>query len=186
MVECGTYLSINISYRGNGMNDRLADIQEGLEDFYKQLSYEERAFRLAEEAEKGRIQQKIDLTKKRIRGAEQEYALTLSQKVKRNVLSEPMAEVIVEELVEEIEILEMQAESHEMTSLLQQILNELQTPETPAAAKLKIAVPLIPSILTYEIEGDTEDVMRRLFPTFVKLYKGIKKNFLNGGEHGKK
>ena len=58
--------------------------------------------------------------------------------------------------------------------MLQEILTELRKPGTPAAAKLKVAIPLVPGFVEIEFEGDTESVVRRLFPTFVKAYKGMK------------
>ena len=60
-----------------------------------------------------------------------------------------------------------------MKTLLDEILVELRKEDTPASAKLKIAIPLIPNIVTYELEGDTETVIRRLFPTFVKVYEAL-------------
>jgi hypothetical protein len=56
--------------------DRLADIQAALTDLYEQLAGEERAWRLAEEAEKSRLQQKIRLTWQRIRESDREYVST--------------------------------------------------------------------------------------------------------------
>ena len=155
-------------------SDRLSDIQVGLTELYEQLAGEERAFRLAEEADKTRIQQKIRLTWTRIREFDGEYVQRLSQQVRRQDLPEPIAELVVAELVDELEILEPIEKRDDVRGMLQQILVELQKPGIPAAAKLKIAIPIIPNIVTYEIEGDTESVVRRLFPTFVKMYEGIK------------
>lgn len=155
-------------------SDRLSDIQVGLTELYEQLAGEERAFRLAEEADKSRIQQKIRLTWTRIRECDREYVQRLSQQVKRQDLPEPIAEIVVAELVDEIEVLEPIEKRDDVRELLQKVLKELQKPGTPAAAKLKVAIPIIPNIVTYEIEGDTESVVRQLFPTFVKMYEGIK------------
>ncbi|MBD2055313.1 hypothetical protein H6F88_04615 [Oculatella sp. FACHB-28] len=154
--------------------DRLADVQANLTTLYKQLAGEERAFLLAEEAEKVRIQQKIDLTWQRIREFEREYAITLSQQIKRHELPEPVAETVTAELVDELEILTPLQRQDDIKALLQQILEELQKPDTPASAKLKVAIPLIPNVVSYELEGDTESVVRRLFPTFVKAYEGLR------------
>lgn len=140
---------------------------------YEQLAGEERAFRLAEESEKTRIQQKIRLTWTRIRECDREYVQRLSQQVKRQDVPEPIAEIVVAELVDEIEVLEPIEKRDDVRVLLQQVLVELQKPGTPAAAKLKVAIPIIPNIVTYEIEGDTESVVRQLFPTFVKIYQVI-------------
>jgi hypothetical protein len=154
--------------------DRCADIQAALTDLYEQLAGEEKAWRLAEEAEKTRLQQKIRLTWQRIREFDREYVLTLSQQVKRQDLPEPIAEIVTAELVDELEILEPLEQRDEIKQLLLQVLAELQKPGTPASAKLKVAIPIIPNVVSYELEGDTESVVRRLFPTFVKVYKELR------------
>jgi hypothetical protein len=154
--------------------DRLATIQNNLTMLYEQLAGKEQARLLAEEAEKVRIQQQISLLWKDIRRYEHDYTMTLSQQVKRQALPEPIAETITAELVDELEILTPLAQGDEIKPLLQQILAELQKPGSPASAKLKVAIPLIPNIVTYELEGDTESVVKRLFPTFVKAYEGLR------------
>ena len=59
--------------------DRLADIQSNLNRLYEQLAGEEEAFLLEEEANKTRIQQKMQKTWQRIRTFEQEYVQRFSQ-----------------------------------------------------------------------------------------------------------
>ena len=154
--------------------DRLADIETHLKALYKLLSGKEQAFIMAEEAEKARIQLQIDSTWKQIREYEREYATTLSQQIKRQALPEPIAAAVTADLVDELELLAPLERRDQIKELLQQILAELQKPDTPASAKLKVAIPLIPNLVSYELEGDTESVVRRLFPTFVKAYEGLK------------
>jgi hypothetical protein len=77
-------------------------------------------------------------------------------------------------LVDEIEIFQPQAQNDEIKALVQQVLTELRKPEIPAAAKLKVAIPIVPGIVTYELEGDTRGVVQRLFPTLVKVYQGLR------------
>lgn len=66
-----------------------------------------------------------------------------------------------------------------MFALLQEIRARLDGLERSASAKLKVAIPLIPAIASYELEMDTEGVMyktwkplrgliRRLHPTFFR------------------
>jgi hypothetical protein len=164
--------------------DRLADIQANLTNLYEQLAGKENAFILAEEAEKTRIQQQIRKTWQDIHRFEHEYALTLSQQIKRQALPEPLAETVTAELVDEIEILAPLESRDEIKELLRQILQELQKPGTPASAKLKVAIPLIPTVVSYELEGDTESILRRLFPTFVKVSEGLRS--LRSSEQPKK
>jgi len=153
--------------------DRLADIQGFLTDLYEQLAGQEKAKIRAEDAQKGRIQQQIRDTWTEIRGYESEYVLTLSQQVKRAALPEPIAETVMGELVDELEVLAPIEQRDETKQLLLEILAELKKPGLPASAKLKVAIPIIPNVVSYELEGDTESVVRRLFPTFVKVYEAM-------------
>lgn len=155
------------------MSDRISDLQERLDRLYKLLKGLELGKDEAETAEKARIQLKIDGQWKEIRTVEREYSIALSQQVKRSPeLPAAIAEPIVVKLVDELELI--QPKTDEMRSMLQQILAELQKPGVPAAAKLKVAIPLVPGFVAIELEGDTESVVRRLFPTFVKAYDKMK------------
>ena len=159
------------------MSDRISDLQERLDRLYKLLKGKELAKDEAETAEKARIQLKIDGQWKEIRTVEQQYAIALSQQIKRSDdLPEPIAETIVGELVDELELI--QPKTDEMRSMLQEILAELRKPGVPAAAKLKLAIPLVPGFIAIELEGDAESVVRRLFPTFVRAYEEIKSSKL--------
>ena len=99
--------------------------------------------------------------------------IAVSQQVKRQDLPEPIAIEIVGELVYELVLI--QPKTDEMQSMLQQILAELQKPGIPAAAKLKVAIPLVPGFVAIELEGDMESVVRRLFSPLVRTYKNLKK-----------
>lgn len=154
-------------------SDRLSAVEANLKAWYKQLEGQEEALRLAEYSQRERIRQQIQLTWKDIRQCEQEYAARLSQQVKRQEMPEATAEIVVAELVDEVELLQTTVQQDEVKVLMAQILTELQKPSSPASAKLKVVIPLIPNIVSYELEGDTESVVRRLFPTFVKVYEAI-------------
>jgi HEAT repeat protein len=153
--------------------DDPTDLEENLRNLYEQLAGQREAKILAEDAEKTRIEQKIRKTKIAIDECEQEYVQVLAQQFRRQDLPELIAEIVVGELVDEIENLP-QVQNDELKSLLQQILTELNKPETPAAAKLKVAIPIVPGVVTYELEGDTKGVLQRLFPTLVKAYQGLR------------
>lgn len=155
------------------MSDRLSTIQDLLADLYEQLAGQERAKVRAEDAQKVRIQQQIRDSWTEIRSYESEYVLTLSQQVQRQDLPEPIAEVVKGEIIDAVEILAPLEKRDEVKTLLNEILVELRKPDVPASAKLKIAIPIIPNVVSYELEGDTETVVRRLFPTFVKVYEAL-------------
>jgi hypothetical protein len=153
--------------------DRLEHLQGLLRDLYEQLAGQEKAKVRAEDAQKVRIQQQIRDSWAEIRGYEREYIATLSQQVTRQDLPESIAEVVTGEIVDAVEILGPIEMRDEVKTLLDEILVELRKPGMPASAKLKVAIPIIPNVVSYELEGDTEGLVRRLFPTFVKVYEAL-------------
>ncbi len=88
------------------------------------------------------------------------------------------AERVASELVREVKILEIEPavqRNAELMKVLQEIKAELSKPGIPAAGKLKAAIPLLPGVISYEMELDTEGLLRRVFPTFCNLADKIKK-----------
>ena len=154
------------------MSDRTSQLQTQLKMLYDQLDGFEMAKVTSRDEDKVMLQQRIDLKWKEIREKDGDYVRSLAQQVKKQDLPEPIAIEIVGELVDELVLI--QPKTDEMRSMLQQILAELQKPGVPAAAKLKVAIPLVPGFVAIELEGDAESVVRRLFPTFVRAYEGMK------------
>ena len=155
------------------MSDRTSQLQTQLKMLYDQLDGLEMAKVTSRDEDKVMLQQRIDLKWKEIREKDGDYVRSLAQQVKKQDLPEPIAIEIVGELVDELVLI--QPKTDEMRSMLQQILAELQKPGVPAAAKLKVAIPLVPGFVAIELEGDMESVVRRLFPTLVRTYKSLKK-----------
>jgi hypothetical protein len=153
--------------------DRILDLQERLDRLYGVLKGQELGKDEAETAEKARIQLKINGNLKEIRGVEQDYVSAIAQQVKRKDMPEVLAQELVSELLDGVELIQPTVKNDDVQAMLQKILDELQKPGVPAAAKLKIAIPLVPGIVAIELESDAESVVRRLFSTFVKVYKGI-------------
>jgi hypothetical protein len=153
--------------------DNTAGSEENLELLYKQLDQQKRAKILAEYADKARLEQIIQETKKEISQYEKDYVQELARQLRRQELPESIAEIVVGELVDEIELLQPQVKNDELKGLLQQILVELKKVE-PAAAKLKVTIPIVPGVVAYELEGDTKGVLQRLFPILVKAYQGLR------------
>jgi hypothetical protein len=165
------------------MSDRTSQLQNQLKLLYDQLDGLETTKITAPDEEKVRLGQRIDAKWKEIREKDGDYVRSLAQQIKRSDdLPEPFAETIVGELVDELELMEPIAKTDEMRSMLQQILVELQKPGVPAAAKLKVAIPLVPGFVAIELEGDAESVVRRLFPTFLKAYEGVKASLIRENE----
>ena len=155
------------------MSDRTSQLQTQLKMLYDQLDGLEMAKVTSRDEDKVMLQQRIDLKWKEIREKDGDYVRSLAQQVKKQDLPEPIAIEIVGELVDELVLI--QPKTDEMRSMLQQILTELQKPGVPAAAKLKLAIPLVPGFVAIELEGDMESVVRRLFSPLVRTYKNLKK-----------
>ena len=86
------------------------------------------------------------------------------------VISEQEAQtqlVQVEQAVESIEHIPQTEYPLGLVPLLQEIQTKLEDLGKPASAKLKVALPLIPAIVAYELEMDTEGLM-------YKAWKSIK------------
>ena len=154
------------------MSNRTAQLQTQLKMLYDQLEGLEMAKVTSRDEDKVMLQQRIDLKWKEIREKDGDYIRSIAQQIERSKdLPEPIALTIVGELVDELELI--QPKTDEMRSMLQEILVELRKPGVPAAAKLKVAIPLVPGFVAIELEGDAESVVRRLFPTFVRVYEAI-------------
>jgi hypothetical protein len=160
------------------ISDRLSHLQSEVQGYYEQLAGKEKAKRLAEQAEKVRIQQGIDELKQEQGSVEREYWLRWRAEINGLTIPEAEAEIIASQLVQEVEILEFEPAvqgNAELLEVLQEIKAELSKPETPATGKLKAAIPLLPGVISYEMELDTEGLLRRAFPTFCKLADKLKK-----------
>lgn len=108
-----------------------------------------------------------------VRVYEAEYWQQLAQKAN---LYEPeeadASNAIVEVRAEVIRVIENQPNvNDEFRQLLLEIRDKLNQQELPAAAKLKAVLPLIPFILDYEVELDTESLLRRAFQPIRRLWK---------------
>jgi hypothetical protein len=158
--------------------DRLFHLQTEIEAYYKQLACQESAQRKIEDSQKERIGQQISDTKKDIGKIQGEYWVLLKSQAARLEITDADAEIVTAEIIQEVEILQYQPTvqgNAELVKLLTEIKAELTKPEIPGSCKLKAAIPLLPGFLSYEMELDTEGLLRRLFPTFSKLAGKLKK-----------
>jgi hypothetical protein len=160
------------------VSNRLFHLQTEVEAYYEQLSGIEKARRLAPQEDKTRLQQKIRELQTELSSAERDYWLRWEAEASGLTIPETEAEVMVGELLTEVDSLAVsptvQANT-ELMKLLQEIKAELTKTETPGSGKLKAAIPLLPGFLSYELELDTEGLLRRLFPLFCNLAKKLKK-----------
>lgn len=158
--------------------DRLSHLQALIKDYYEQLAGKEVALKNIEPAEKVRIEQQIRDVKKDIAKIQGEYWLLLKSQTAQLDITDADSEIVTAEIMQEVEILQYQPtvqNNAELVKLLTEIKAELIKPEIPGSGKLKAAIPLLPGFLAYEMELDTEGLLRRLFPTFSKLAEKLKK-----------
>ncbi len=152
---------------------RLNDLEEILEIYYERLGafQKDLAFNASENAKfelRQRIKREIlpDISKYEV-----EYGQILAEGTQEAFLvSDTEAEtalVQVSQAVGRIESTQIENYPDELRRLLMEIREILDDPGKAAAAKLKVALPVIPLIASYELEMDTEAFM-------VKAWRGIK------------
>lgn len=89
------------------------------------------------------------------------------------IISDEEAEtqlVKVEEAVTSIEQIPSSIYPLELVSLLQEIRDKLDE-DKAASAKLKIVIPLIPAIASYELEMETEELMYRVWKKLKRIVR---------------
>ena len=159
-------------------SDRLPQVERSLKRLRDQLHGKEDTLTTIAPEERVRIKQQIEDLKAEIKPFETEYWQILAEQSTAIAIPEPEAEVIVAELVEQVAHLQVnQQYPPEMLALLQQIYEQVNKPETAAAAKLKGTLSLLPPFVgvTYEAELDTEKFLQNNFPTFTKWAKALAK-----------
>jgi hypothetical protein len=158
--------------------DRLSHLQKQINRYYEQIQDHENALTTAPPGGKAIIKQRIEDVAKDLAPVEEEYWAYWKLKGSQLEIADTDADVITAEIVEQVEILQYKPtvkNNAELVKLLNEIKAELTKPEIPGSGKLKAAIPLIPGFLSYEVELDTEGLLRRLFPTFSKLAGKLKK-----------
>ena len=160
------------------ISDRLSHLQSQVQGYEKQLACKETAQRTARPEDKELLQQQIDELKKQLDSVEREYWWRWRAEIAGLTIPEADAEIVASQLVREVEFLEIEPavqSNAELMKVLQEIKAELSKPGIPAAGKLKAAIPLLPGVISYEMELDTEGLLRRVFPTFCKFADTLKK-----------
>ncbi len=158
--------------------DRLSHLQKLIQGYYQQLKGKEVALLTVEPSDRVRIEQQIEVVKGDIARVEGEYWRNWKSKAAQLEIADGDAEIINAEIVSAVENIEFQPavqNNAELIKLLNEIKSELGKPTTAAAGKLKAAIPLLPGFLSYEMELDTEGLLRRIFPMFAKLGSKLKK-----------
>ena len=153
-------------------HQRLADLERLLELLYEKLGeFERELIVTASTSNKFELKHKI----KReilpsIRRYEAEYwelypreAIVISDAEAKSQLAQ------VEQAIESIERIPTAEYPPELIPLLQNIRGQLEESNKTASAKLKVALPLIPAIASYELEMETAGLMYKAW----KAIKGV-------------
>jgi hypothetical protein len=161
---------------------RLAYLEEILDSLYETLGEAQKRRAFANDIfEKNAINQRLrkeilpEISKN-----EMEYWELLRQEASTGEVAEVDASQAIVEVVPKVEQIVNNCTTKypdELMDKLKEILDKLNEPQTPAAAKLKAALPLIPGIMSYEVELDTENSLTRVFEGIRQLLRNtIKKN----------
>lgn len=152
------------------LSSRLIHLQNRLSDLYGILAGQEQALDFSAPEQKDRIRLLIRTQKRDIQDVHQDFWVQLSQEIRSLSIPNDLADVAVAEIIQEVEILSAKAAyPAAIETKLEQILAELKKPEAPAEGKLKAVIPLLPGLVTYEVELDTQGLLKQLFPTFCKI-----------------
>jgi hydrogenase maturation factor len=158
--------------------NRLCQLEELLDIEYEKLYEIERALALADGiTQRVYLKQQIkrDLIP-RLRVLEGEYAELLANGVSIDEIPESEAEAIVSQVVQSVANMDQekpQSAPHEMVRLLTEIKDKLNEPGKSASAKLKVTLPLIPLISSYEMELDTEAFVTQAWRKARDLFKRL-------------
>jgi hypothetical protein len=108
-----------------------------------------------------------------IRKYEVEYAELLADSTDLASVPAEQAEATTAELVHAVEHVQSLPDPNrpeEITRLLTDIRRKLDDPSKVAAAKLKVTLPIVPLILSYEMEMDTEGVLVSVWRRMKSLF----------------
>ena len=153
---------------------RLADLEDILEILYEQLGeFEQELIISSSKPAKFELKQRIKREiLPNIRRYEAEYwelypkeAIIISDEEAASQL------VKVEQAVESIDRISLTFYPRELIPLLQDIRAELEEQNKAASAKLKVVLPLIPMIASYELEIETEGLMYKTWESIKRLVR---------------
>ncbi len=157
---------------------RLRQVERNLTRLRDQLAGKEDTLTTIAPEERVRIKQQIADLKAEMQPFEIEYWQILIDESAIVAITSPDPEVVVAEIVEQAGQLQAsQQYSDEVLEWLKEIHAEVSKSGEPAAAKLKGVLSLVPPFVnvSYEAELDTENFLRRHFPTFRKWSKALAK-----------
>lgn len=158
------------------INKRLSDLDEILEIYNEKLgSYQKEIAITANRATDFELKQRIKReVLPEIRQYQKEYWELLNQVAQSQPIDEDKAEIAIIEVIQEIDQIQSNPNlefPNEIIQLLLEIRDKLQEPGQPAAAKAKLNLPIVPGFLSYELEVDTENSVKKVFEPIRKLFR---------------
>lgn len=159
---------------------RLQELEELLDIEYEKYHEFEKEISLSDGASRITLKQRFKRdVMPRLHTLEQEYAEMLVAGVPTAQIPEAEANALVSELAEATDTILQTAPANapqEMVRLLGEIKSELSEPKEAASAKLKVSLPLIPTICSYEMEIETAGLMKRIWRKGRDFFKGLVTN----------
>lgn len=163
---------------------QLAELEKILDLHYEKLNKARKRLVMTDDIfRENSIEQRIrEQVLPEIRKYETEYWQTLAQAAQNSTVTEVDARNAIVEILPEVELIANNGQTNypdEFMRLLLEIRDKLNEPERPAVAKAKLALNLIPGFFSYEIELDTESVLRRAtkLQPIKRMFKGaLEKN----------
>jgi hypothetical protein len=154
--------------------ERLNDLKDILDLLYEKLGeFEKELFTSSSKPANFELKQRIKREiLPNIRKYETEYWELYPQEA--IIISDEEAEtqlVKVEQAVVSIENITSITYPSELISLLQEIRYKLEKQDKAASAKLKVVLPLIPAIASYEMEIGTEGLMYKTWEKIKKIVR---------------
>lgn len=156
---------------------RLHELEELL-DIQYDISHEfEKQIAIADGASRITLKQRFkrEVTPE-LRKLEQEYAELLADGVPAEAIHEADADALVGELSKATNTILQSVPANapqEMVRLLGEIKAKLSEPNESASAKLKLSLPLIPAICSYEIEVETAGLLKKVWLKTRDFFKSL-------------
>lgn len=163
--------------------EHMKQLEKILKRYREQLYGKEDALTTIAPEDRVRIKQQISDLKLEIKPYEEEYWQLIARKSTQIEISEPEAEIVVAELVDQVGKLKTNSQyPDEVLQFLEKIYIEVSQQDKPAPAKLTAVLSSFPPFisLNYEVgidEGgiDIERLCQTHLPTFTKWYKALAK-----------
>ncbi len=137
------------------LEEQIASLEETLHNFELEL------IDAYHHAQKSSLKKDIHEKKEQLKTKNSEYAAFLSGAVEDDLINDGATAIWKE--IESLIVYQSKDVSKEMQEKLNIILHEIQVPNKSANAKLKIALPIIPMLVNYELELDAGNFLGELW-----------------------